>query len=448
MNGAILMADVAWLVLSGLNKSHTRASAAFDKQGGYGAYTVKDCLERGGIETDFCSPSTAKNYRVVLVPLVFTSGIADFLKAVIPHDDWQPGARSFKVVVGGFGVHNVYPYREYADAAVFGRCEEFIVDLVCNLLDGKQFQHKSVMNLPDIYPVEYGQASELYPHCVMLGNGKTFKETSIGCSRACLFCHYRWTRKHVGGLAYDMQQVSGAASVETTIWDVFDIWDRKKAKVRFGIDGNSERLRMAFGKPITNAMLVETIERISAEATCSPTVRPEIYTIGSYPTESEEDRNELGRVLSRCKCCGVPVKMMVQLTPFRPSLMTPSQWEAANVVYNWNLHAVTNIASVEGLEVYYRYSIEGPASLLEQMIFERASEGSDQIIKTVLFSPQYKRLKSREKVQALSATFNIAQYIQLYEIGDTLPTSYLSSYTENEKLEMAAKNLRVRLSGI
>lgn len=117
------MPDVAMMVLlpeQGTQgfQGHKRKTA-FDQRLNFGSRVVLDCLKRAGHQVEFCSPSTAKRHKVVLVPLNAVTDMLSLMKQVGKRPDWQAGARSFTVILGGAGVVNPNPIRHLADYAVF-----------------------------------------------------------------------------------------------------------------------------------------------------------------------------------------------------------------------------------------------------------------------------------------------------------------------------------------
>jgi hypothetical protein len=96
---------------------------SFDGNYNIGARVIMDVLARRGIECGFCTPETAKDYRVVFVSFTSDYDCLAFYTAVSLLKSWQPGTRNFVVVGGGEGMQNPTVIRNYVDYAVFGRAE-------------------------------------------------------------------------------------------------------------------------------------------------------------------------------------------------------------------------------------------------------------------------------------------------------------------------------------
>jgi len=434
--------NIAFLVYRVDEKSGRRKNKSFDWMTNAGAYMVIDCLQRNGYTVSFCSPETAKDYDVVLISLASTFDVYNLIKAVAKLRSWKK--RSFRVVAGGFGLQNVYPLRQYIDYAVFGRAENIIVPLIKAIEGKKDFIHESVMVMEHgIHPVKVAQAMELYPHELNTKPVK-YKEKEIGCPRKCLFCHYSFSRKHIKRHEGAFYGAMSYGSMKEVLFDELLRDSDMKTKTRTALDGFSERLRFAFNKRLSNDLIKQTIEEVSRKWQ-GKSAWLTLYHIGSYPTETDDDREEFRNVLEACNCTGKQVYIHVHVSPFRPSPLTPAAYLPANINYNWRRKANTNIVSKDNLEVSYMHSLESPFSLLQSLVVERATEESDDIIHTICFSKQLAKLKAEEKIYALDKTFNLQPYIREYHTDERLPTWYLESYIPNEQIKQMAKKLKKNL---
>lgn len=430
------MSDISLLVYEPLKKK--RANDSFDGNDNIGALVVKDILERAGHVVGFCAPETAKECKVVLVSLTSTYDVYSFYRHVAKRPEWQPVARTFKVVIGGFGLQNPYTIRHYADYALFGRAEDIVVDLVAAALDGKPFDHDSVMNLPDITPVEIAQAKALYPHLVNF-SGKSFVETFTGCPNKCKFCHYTWSRRCSGHDGeYVNMTLAGSSSPEMT-WKQMMLSEGKLGRTRSAIDGFSERLRYSFGKKISNSDIVSGIERLGAYEGNTVCV---VYNIGSMPTETDHDRQELYRVMSEAKPQN-RVIIVLHSTPFRPSLATPMQWEEVTLLPNWNKLGAKAFFDSDKLRCVHSTGNEAPYSHLISVIAERATEKTDKLFHAICFHPKLQAGTSDRRVEMITRNFDIEQYTRRYEIGeDGFPAWFLSGYVNNRGIATIARAMR------
>jgi len=430
------MSKIAFLVYEPLKKK--RANDSFDGNDNIGALVVKDILERAGHAVGFCAPETAKECRVVLVSLTSTYDVYSFYRHVAKRPEWQPGKRTFKVVLGGFGLQNPYTIRNFADYALFGRADDIVIDLVAAALDGKPFYHASVMNLPEITPVEIAQTKALYPHPVSF-SGKVFEESFVGCPNKCKFCHYTWARRSTGHSGeYVNMTLTGLSSPEMT-WKQMMLSDGKLGRTRSAIDGFSERLRYNFGKKISNADIVAGIERLGAYEGNTVCI---VYNIGSMPTETDADRAELYRVMGSANPEN-RVIIVLHSTPFRPSLATPMQWEAVTLAPNWNKLGGKAFFDSDKLRCVHSTGNEAPYSHLISVVAERATEKTDKLFHAICFHPKLQSGTSARRVEMVTRNFDVEQYTRRYEIGEEgFPAWFLTGYVKNKGIAAIARAMR------
>jgi hypothetical protein len=417
--------DVAFLVYRPLKQR--RKDNSFDGNDNVGAYVVKDCLERAGMEVGFCSPETAHHYRVVMVSFTSTYDLIAYYQAVALLPPWQPGKRTFAVVGGGFGLQNPTAVRRYIDYAVFGRAEGFAADLVGGIIGGGGYEHPSVMRLPDLHPVVVAQSTGLYPHPVDCA-GDEWRETFTGCPRKCRFCHYTWSRRSSHG-NYRQEGLTGGASPEVT-WDQLLTYPRKAGRVRSAIDGFSERLRHAYGKRISNADIVGGIERLGSFGGKATVVLA--YNISNMPGETEDDRRELYATIGQAQP-ETRVILVLQSTPFRPSLLTPMQHCAVSLDPPTSDLSASVIVDRPNLRAMHSFSNESPWSQLQTVIIERATPETDNIFHAMCFAPRLQSGRWRDKVRLLRRNFDLMPHLRRYELAEKHPAWFLTGYMPQEK---------------
>ena len=388
-----------------------------------------DVLKRKGIDVDICTPDTAHEYKVVLVSMTSDYDCLALYKVVVLLPSWQPG-RKFKVVAGGAGMQNPTVIRKYVDYAVFGRAENIIYSLVDCVMGGGIFTHESVMNLPEISPVKLCQVAELYPHEVMIGSDKPWRESFIGCPNKCLFCHYTWARKKLGGETYYQGDLTMKRSIECLWKDILHI-NKKEGRIRTAIDGFSERLRMAYGKKITNREIVEGINHIGSFEGITVLM---VYNISNMPNETQDDRNELYETVKKANPKN-RVIVVFQSTPFRPSLLTPLQWAPVKLFPATSDLSAQVIHDSDNLRVIHSFSNESPWSQLATVIVSRATTETDKLFHTLCLHPKLKTGPVKQRVRMLQNSFDLSPYLREYDISKKHPAWFLSSYTENEKLK-------------
>lgn len=321
--------------------------------------------------------------------------------------------------------------RHLVDYAAFGRSETFAVPLVQAALDRKPFAHPSVMNLPEISPVVMGQ-SELYPHAI---NGRV--EEFMGCKRKCKFCHYSWARKYRGPAGDYVQTLQSKASQEVT-WDGLRKISSKKGRIYTAIDGFSFRLRKAFGKPIRDDEIVDGIERAGSFGGITTV---SAYNISNMPTESELDKESLYTAVGRSRPSGV-VKLILQSTPFRPSTLTPMQWEPVRLFPTMSNVSPSVFVDRSDLRAVHSFTNEGPWSHLVTVVAERATPATDKLWEAICFAPKLQSNPAADKVRRLSAHFDLTPYLRQYDIDEPHPADFLTSFTPKDKLRAIARKMR------
>lgn len=402
-----------------------------------------DALRRAGIETEFCTADTAKNYRVVLVSFTSDYDCIAFYTSTCLLQSWQPGKRSFKVIGGGEGMQNPTVIRNYLDFAVFGRAEDIVVDLISAILGGGDYRNDSVMCLPEITSVKEHQVRELYPYDIRLGNGRgkrDWKESFMGCPNKCLFCHYSWSRKWIGGETYYQGDLTMNRSVEVLWKDVMQI-TRKEGRIRTAIDGFSERLRYSYGKRISNDEIVQGINHIGS---FDGTTVVMVYNISNMPGETEDDRQELYATVKRAN----PkhrVIVVFQSTPFRPSLLTPLQWSPVTLFPATSDLSAQVIHDSDNLRVMHSFSNESPWSQLQTVIISRATPQTDKLFHAICFHPKLKSGTAKERIKLLQGSFDLSSYLREYDPQEKHPAWFYDGYTKRDVLVRAYSIAKSRM---
>jgi len=421
-----------------------RADDTFDWTSNAGANLIIDVLGQAGIECGYCTPATAGKFKVVLASLTSTYDVYNMIWNVAERRSWAPGRRSFVSIVGGFGVQNVTPLRHFFDYAAYGRAEGYVVGLVRAALGGSRtWQHPSVLTFAcGLHSVRLGQASECYPR-ELATKPIPYREVEIGCPRKCYFCHYSWARRHnkthnksfAGGWGWDSPEL---------LFDKILTDSDRRNRIRTALDGFSERLRAAFNKPNSNEFVRDTVRRLSLEWQ-GKSVWLLLYMIGSYPTETDADRQEFEDLIFGLDVPGKMVSFTLHVSPFRPSPLTPAQWLPANLDFNWNAWANKKIIKSDRLRAGYALFQEGPYPHLMSMVVERAIETTDPLISAICFSHRLASMSNADRVRAIQTQFDLDPYLREYKIGERLPTWYVESYTPTATLERLGRKLKKAL---
>jgi len=451
------MAKIAFLIYNKTEKNNKRGrkeTASFDGQSNVGAYMIIHAMTKAGFKIDFCSPDTAKLFDIVLVSLTSPYDVYNLLSVIARHPDFQPEKRTFQVIIGGFGVINIISLRNYIDFAFFGRVENEIAADVKEILANKDIVRPYVMSLKHgIHEVKLNQ-SQPYPHELEI-RPNNFKEKHIGCPRKCLFCQYtfsrKWTGKESDFFEGSMGYNTGGELIFNQILPAIEnnIDCLPKGRMQTAIDGFSERLRMAFNKRYSNEMIIETLEKLS-EVWPGNRLLIHLYMIGSYPTETEEDFQEFIRTIQQVKPKGKQIVIKMHVSAFRASPLTPAAYLPVNIHRDWRAISQTRKLQKWGGDIYlgenislaWDMYIESGMSHFKQVLIERATEESDSLIHTILFSKKLEHLKKNQQLIALKHHFDLMPYIREYDVNEKLPTWYLESYIPNKEIRHTAQKLK------
>lgn len=431
------MGKIAFLVFKNKVKPSRRKNQSFDWSGNVGAYMVIDALRRTGIEVDFCSVATAKLFDLVLISMTSVHDTINLLRSVGRSHEWAN--RKFKVLAGGFGCQNIYSLQGYVDYAFFGRAENVIGKIVQLVLDGSD-DHESLMRLDNVKPVKVCQATELYPYTLDV-KPCAFTENSLGCANKCYFCHYSFARKWIPQKGEFEGALIWGGYQQETFHDVIKHADTHLGQLSTAIDGFSERLRFATNKRISNAEIKETIEWISNNWGPAK-MGLNLYCIGNYPTETEDDRSELAEIFRSCKMGRTAISVMMKVFPLIPAALTPSAYLPVNLDIDWNQRRGQVYVDAPKLRVKLSPFLKSRYSHLVEVILERATVDSQRLIETICFSAKLKRLNSGEKLVALQKTFDLTPYLREYSVDEPLPEWYFEGYMPRETIKIMAQKFK------
>ena len=443
---------VAMLVYERHEKARRKASH-YDALENIGAHVVRDALERAGIDVAYCSPESAHKYRVVLVSLHSMHDNYNFIRAVAGKPYWKPRRRSFRVIVGGAGLVNIYPIRHFVDYAGFGRGEAYIVGLVRAILDGREegYTHPSVMRADNITDVEIAQADP-YSHTVKIGRGLEWQEGVLGCPLRCGFCMYTYTRKWAGGRPdnYVRGGIYGK-SREVTLKNYLENvgGEREDVHIVFGIDGLSERLRFAFGKRIKNEDIIAAAVRASETAEeRGKAMYIKAYMIGSYPSETREDFDEFIDTMRRAAEAvkGGRVMFVVHLTPFNAMPVTPGAWLPVSLAPEWrSMIGGQTIVKTDKFHAIWSRSIGSQFTHLREMVIIRATPESDELVLTLALNSKLRTVSAGRALATVTRAFDVDPYLREYSLDERLSTWYMHTYMRDDVLKRAARRLKITL---
>lgn len=431
--------DCAFLVYAPMRQR--REDNSFDGNDNIGAKVIADVLVRAGLRVGYVTPESAHTVPLVLISLTSTYDIYALLESVSLRADWQPAARSFKVLAGGFGLQNPTAIRKYIDWAAYGRAHEWVEGVVRDILAGRAPDHESVQCMRAWNPVKISQGA-LYPHEVA-----GFKEEFTGCPLKCKFCHYTYAREHKGsdasyaqGGVYAQSMLTGGGSPEVT-WPQLLTWPKKAGRVRVAIDGLSERLRYLYGKRISNDDIVAGINQMGSYGPSATTLL--VYNIANFPGETEADYQEFVDTVSRADP-QYRVILVLHSTPFRPSLATPMQWEGVALQPDWSKRRAGVIVDRPNLRVVHSFTLETPWSHLRSIVAERATPDDDAALHAIIHSPKLAAARHSDALRLFARNFNPDRWTTEMDIDGPSPAPWLSGYLPDATLRKIAHKMRAQ----
>lgn len=415
----------------------------FDTRRFVGLRVIIDCLERAGYAVDYAGSCSVHEYDVVLVSVTADCDWWEFIRERLT---WRRG--DYKIVVGGAGVLHVSPFMPFIYAAIFGRGEDIIVPLVDGVASGERYECESVaysdtFSEDDIYRV--AQARCPYPHELSV-NGRPYVERTIGCNHSCLFCGYTWQRRFDSPYeVYKMDDpFGGIADKERALLDMMGApGGIDFAHLRTtAIDGFSERLRYGVGKRISRETLLEFVGRMLRYEGKPHQLK--LYNILGYPTETEDDWEELLDVMREADD-DAPARerqwsIVLHCTPFRAMPATPMACAPMSKRNYRGAVGRTLGAGLRGNLIYQGRSLwavesMGTDSLSAVMLSAIAHRGSRDDAEGVA-----RLCRSRKFWQASAATreLTLSRYFDMDGLfsaftPETLPSRYLRTFRPVER---------------
>lgn len=305
------------------------------------------------------TPETIDSVDVVLASMLSPLDIVR-LVAALPE---RPRA---KLVVGGQGAYAVRSYRHLVERVMFGRAEGAVDRVVLGDDPGPWvYRYEIDPGMTGRYLIR--QAQRLLPG-----------ERSVGCPGRCTFCQYAATRRKMLGGDYD-PGTHGAHILE-------DRWQHVRLRAGYGttaLDGWSEATRRRVRKPVSDAEIVEGLERIIRGLDKNAVLKT--YMIVGYPWETVESVREdvrrfrelLGRVRIPAHRSG-DLWMPVLVTPFSPEPLTALERERAQLVHwrreVWSTKPDRALINRDGLTAFVSPIMVGPLTLYRRVAANRGMD--------------------------------------------------------------------------
>lgn len=410
-----------------------------------GMAVVCDILRRSGYtEIEYCSSANVDKYETILFSV---TSDCDWWEFIAERSTWRKG--EYKVCVGGQGVLNVRPFLQYVDFFMLGRAEGQITELV-KAIENREEDYETEFCInsrkfsPDkLYYIK--QAEHIYPHDIILDNGKVYHEDIIGCNHKCLFCGYTWHRKSVldGEFAYSGLW-NGGKDRERAMIDINNGIDVDLVKLRTtAIDGLSERLRFLVNKKITREMLCDFLERL---AKCEKPHQVKFYNIIGYPTETKDDwfefLEDINKIDQKLNKQEKQTSILLHSTPFRAMPATPMACkEMSYKNYRGQIAKTLGQGRYKG-NIFYQgnamWAVESMATeslptVFQSAIVWRGTENDQDNFLRLAKSKKFKSASALQKLKTLEHYFDADKLFGKFN-PDTLPTKYLRTYCKVEKM--------------
>ena len=420
-------------------------------QSNIGFSVVTQQLRHHGYTLQWATASQAAECKLVLIALTSPRDVLRARVMLSRSSAWA--SRKCVAVLGGPGMINSRPLRHLADVAVFGRCHQFICELVDGLWSGGRPPHPSVQYLPDVSPVvmAYGgpmvdgtvaceqdrtSGQSVMPWGISSNDVRRWREATVGCPNKCAFCQYTWSRqfKHTGG--YIQSTASGGLSVEILLSDVAKV-PRTARRIITAIDGCSYRLRKLYGKGYSDALVEESLVSLINDTNANII---KVYNVANFPSETQDDRDRLsellGGVIRRARRA---VTVVVHTTPFKAEPLTPMQWEGMSPLPEWRFQD-RMIATNGKASACHDSCNEGWRSHILWPLVNRYDDASD--------SGALDAASSASISQEFLQRDDVKRVLSQRAVGSDLPTDYLSSYTPSRTLDAMAQRIRAEAFAI
>jgi hypothetical protein len=422
----------------------TYTKECYDVRLNAGMAVVCDILKKKGFtDIDYCSAYNVTKFDMIMFSV---TADCDWWNFIDERTEWPKG--NYKVCVGGQGVLNVRPFLEYVDYFMLGRAEGVIEELAEAIQNGNEYESEYCINSKTFsvdkkYSLK--QVNKIYPHDVKLDNGQTYHEDVVGCNHRCLFCGYTWHRKQAAQEEFNYSGLwNGGKDRERALIDMNNGVDVDLVKLRTtAIDGLSERLRFMVNKKITNQMLLNFLERL---ARCKKPHQVKFYNIVGFPTETETDWFEfleaIKQVDTEFKKQEKQTSILLHSTPFRAMPATPLACKPMSYKnYRGKVAKVLGQGKYKG-NIFYQgnamWAVEsmGTESLptvIQSAIVWRGTEADTDNFVKVAKSKKFRSASAAVKQATLEKYFDVDTLFREFT-PETLPTRYLRTYCEVEKM--------------
>jgi radical SAM superfamily enzyme YgiQ (UPF0313 family) len=370
-----------------MNVYATELAAPMDQLAGWGFQVVISEARRAGHDIRYVplyGSERGARPDVWLVSLPYAGDawrLVDFFELAGEDIDATKRSGKTRYVLGGHGVVNPEPFAGSVDAVFLGEADDAIGEILGALPDMNAlgdvvgvdtWTRPSVRCRTALAPERRGA------HLVRSGKagvGDTvYLEIARGCRTKCAFCEVGWVHSYWERSRDEALRLAAEAEAEHRVGVVLSAPDTdgvdwfagaiadgsydprwrstcvrrylrsaevtpsgRRGRIRFGVEGVTERLRSLVGKPVTDPELAAALARSQREGYRMA----RIFLIAGLPSETTRDRRhvaELMRMIVKArfrhwKACDVKV------TPLSPQPLTPMGrfgiWRSVRAAREW-----------------------------------------------------------------------------------------------------------------
>jgi len=405
----------------------------------YGMYL---CLEHvhalPNVEVVSMAPHSARQCDVLLFSLFWWQHLFDYTEFLAEAKIDPRHSRSPLVILGGFQAFNLKGLGGLYHYACLGDGEDMLPAAVRAIAEGRE---DDVMDIPGCYwpgkedVTTYQNVAFEGSAMAEPGQKVTRIEIARGCKCRCAFCALahlkpyregsleqlvplieaaqtrrvalfapdRLSHSQYGDLQECLDANNKSDNASDVRWDKLNLQHDYSGTILFGMEGLSERLRNAVGKPIPTDDLVQGFRGLVQN---SPTGRRNFrfYLILDMPGETGADFEEFTDFLRRLNETPEAPDMIV--TPFAntflPNPHTPLQWAAVDL---WGDHRATIEKAiwprVQGgsrhvwrMKIAWTPRIWGPTSRLKSLLVCRGDERMETVFVNLVTN---KKLRAQVK---------------------------------------------------
>lgn len=343
-----------------------------DQLAGWGIRVVMDEARRAGAEVEYVQhPPRGKRDMpdawLVSLPYAGNAGqLASFFAAAGVEADRERRRGGCVFLLGGHAVINPEPFLDCFDGVFVGEADDQVAAIVRALEEGPE----ALASVPGVdtgerESVTFQVASGLHKRGVYESEGRPgvattrYLEIARGCRAGCRFCELGWLYGYDERPREEVESALREPGNERLVLSAPDTdgvsyyadlvaegeWQPRwrstrvtpyvrsrdpghaegRKRIRFGVEGVTERLRLLAGKRITDEQLREALRRAAREGYHN--VR--VFLIAGLPTEGVEDRTHVAELLDLLRASGFRHRQGcdIKVTGLSPQPLTPWQRE-------------------------------------------------------------------------------------------------------------------------